>query len=240
MRQFFFFITLLATLGLLAGCGDPPPESFTPATITSKTLVEKSDIFAMELDIPVVEGLADETLQEKINQILEADAMGFTESLRQQSEVDYANFQAEGIPWAPYESASQWTLHLSNEKVLSMSVDYYSFTGGAHGLTTRSCYNYLLDDGVMLTLPTLFSQGSPWKERLNVYVRQAIAAKPDEYFPVESPEGMAPVTDELQFFLDEENLILNFGVYEIAPYASGMPNITIPVKEIEDILIVQW
>ncbi len=240
MRHILFLIAIFTALAVVSGCGNPPPESFIPANVTGKALAEKSDIFAMELDIPVVEGLADPALQDKINQILETDAVGFAESLKAQSEVDYASFQAEGIPWSPYEAASRWTLHLSNENVFSLSVDFYSFTGGAHGLTTRSCYNYLLEDGTMLTLPTLFSQGSEWKKRLNTHVRQAIAANPDEYFPVESLEDMAPVTDELQFFLAEESLILNFGIYEIAPYATGMPNIVIPVEDLEDILIVKW
>jgi len=45
----------------------------------------------------------------------------------------------------------------------------------------------------------------------------------------EGDMGFKSISDKQDFYLDGDNLVICFGQYEIAPYASGMPEFKIPL-----------
>jgi len=195
--------------------------------VSSRVLKEKSDNMDVDLEIPMVSGL-EAALQSAINQRFEGDAMELKQSLETGLKAYIAECKAEGYPIRPYQLFIRYQQCRLNDKVLSLYVDYYQYTGGAHGITERRAYNIDLKSGELLPLTAMFKPGYDYKAVIEQEIKRQIALNPEVYFKGE--QGFKGLNKEQGYYLDGENLVLYFSQYEIAPYAAGIPEFKIPLK----------
>jgi hypothetical protein len=113
-----------------------------------------------------------------------------------------------------------------------MYVDYYQYTGGAHGLTERRPYNIDLASGQILALKDLFNDNYDYRTIINDQVRSQISLEPDKYFS--NDLGFKGIADNQNFYLQEGFLVVYFSQYEIAPYASGIPEVKMPFAKFRE------
>lgn len=200
--------------------------------IDCQEVKDEQEYKIVDLKIPVISGMADNKAQEAINLQLEDEAMnwkneveaGFDEYIKECKESDY--------PIRPYGLGSEYQLVSQNEQVLSFYIDYYQYTGGAHGLTDRRAYNIDLAKGEILSLKDLFQGSYDYKKVINEQIAREIKADPDGYFSGDM--GFQGISDQQGFYLADGNLVVYFGQYEIAPYAAGMPEFKIPLQDLKD------
>ena len=70
------------------------------------------------------------------------------------------------------------------------------------------------------------------KDVLNKEINRQISKDPDRYFP--GKDGFNGISDNQNFlYLKMGNIVVYFGLYEIAPYASGISEFVIPNKLIQ-------
>ncbi len=188
----------------------------------------ESQLINIDLNIPVIKGLQNKEIQTRLNQLLENDARE-----RQKAMIEEAESNSEYIltePYHTYELVSRFNQYYITENTLSFYVDYYSFTGGAHGMTERKAYNFDLNTGEELTLSDLFVENFDYTTMINERVQRAINQDPDTYFTRE--HGFKGITGDQGFYLENNNLIVYFLQYEIAPYAAGIRTFPIPLQSI--------
>ena len=116
----------------------------------------------------------------------------------------------------------------NQDGLLSITVDYYQFDGGAHGGTDRRPYNYDLTTGQELALQDLFKQGVKYMEIINREIRKQIAANPEGGYFTQPDMEFKTIADNQPFYLTDGGLVVYFGQYEIAPYAAGIPEFRLP------------
>jgi hypothetical protein len=136
-----------------------------------------------------------------------------------------------------WETSAFTDILYNDDNLLSFGMDYYDFSGGAHGLSGSSYVSYDLKTGKEITEKDLFISG--FEPRLkDLLIKNIMKAKDyktkeqmqNEGFEIESikPNG--------NFYLDKKGIYYFFNPYEIAAYAFGPTNVYIKYDEIKEII----
>lgn len=132
------------------------------------------------------------------------------------------------IPTFPFEIISNYIVNLNNTKLISIYNDYYEYLGGAHGNTIRTSYTVDKQNVRLLILQDLFTKDSNYKDIINKEIVRQINLEPDIYF--NSGKDFKGIKDNQDYYLNGENLIIYYQLYEIAPYVAGIREFKIPLK----------
>lgn len=130
-----------------------------------------------------------------------------------------------------YEVNELYDVTYNKNNILSLYTINYQFTGGAHGMTTLVPYNLNSKTGEKIKLNTLFKKDFDYKKYINDEVNKKISENPDIYFQ-DDENKFKSISDKQDFYINDNGIVINFGLYEIAPYSSGMQQVLIPKEEI--------
>lgn len=216
----------------------PAADSEQRIPLITKKLKEQSETLGVDMEIPAIDALEDKDIQSSLNSRWETEAMAFKQKIAAELEQYVKACKEQGYPIRPYEVVTRYQECSNSEGYLSLYVDYYEYTGGAHGFTDRRAYNIDLNTGKDLALKDLFRDGFDYKAVLNQVIREQIAAAPGDYFD-QPGMGFSTIADDQSYYIADGNLVIYFGLYEIAPYAAGIPEFKIPLSDLEDGLRVQ-
>ena len=62
----------------------------------------------------------------------------------------------------------------------------------------------------------MFKPGVDYKEIVNNFITEEINNNPEIYF--KGDEGFKRISENQSFYIDEDGIVIYFGLYEIAPY----------------------
>ena len=130
---------------------------------------------------------------------------------------------------------------LSDKKIYVYGVERYVYMGGAHGLNTRNYYNFDLTTGKLITEKDLFVDN--YKELLSDLIKKRMveeSKESNEKDPILDLENSDYWTDSIKpngnFYITDEGINYVFNPYEIAPYALGETEVTLPFDRLKGIL----
>lgn len=204
------------------------------STLSLSTIALHSEGQYMTVDSyrPVLHGLADEDVQARLNAIWEEDVEQIEAALTADLDEYIRYNQENDFPIRPYLLYSRYQTGTLNQNLLSLYVDYYTFTGGAHGSTDRRPYNYDLQTGQPLELADIFQSGYDYRGLIDREISARIAAQPGDYFSGEM--GFTGIKDDQRFYIRDGQLVIYFSQYEIAPYAAGIPEFAFPLDHFRE------
>jgi len=196
--------------------------------ITITDLVIKEDYEALNVDMvfPLVQGIKDKRVEERINQTIQKDVLNFKEMWQTESEKYLQGAKEEGWEIRKYEAFSYYIVHYQKDDLLSLSVFYYRYTLGAHGHTLQRAYNFNLESGEEILLSDILKEKEGYVDIINQEIKRKINLNPQEYFTEWSV--FQSISEEQPFYLIEDGIVVYFGLYEIAPYAFGIRYFKIP------------
>ncbi len=195
----------------------------TPAVLIT-TQTGETESYLLELKYPRITGLKNTLLQAEINRRFVEDIDAFAADLIPLAMEHFADFTAEGWNPFPYDIRTQIEVNTLTDELLSITVYYYQYTGGAHGFTDKRTYNYDLREGRALELPDLFAPGVDHVSFVTRQIKEQIGENP-EYWDFEAINPNQP------FFIKDGQVYVYFGLYEIAPYVAGFPEFPIVLAE---------
>lgn len=137
-------------------------------------------------------------------------------------------FKGVTPPIGPYQLFARYNV-VNKQDITSFYIDYYQFTGGAHGITTRMSYNFDNVTGKELTIKDLFKKGYDYKTVINNEISNQIQKEKEKYFT--GKDGFNGIKDTQGFYIKDGNIVIYYQVYEIAPYVTGIPEFYIPVNK---------
>ncbi|MFW6148876.1 MAG: DUF3298 domain-containing protein, partial [Atribacterota bacterium] len=115
-----------------------------------------------------------------------------------------------------------YKIGLNNDNCLSFYVEYYRFTGGAHGMTERKSFTYDLRTGLKLSLSDIFAKNVDYEkvilEEINSVIKEELEDDPHLYFE----DHLDSLDYNKGFYLTGDELVIYFQLYEIAPYYKGI------------------
>lgn len=177
---------------------------------------------------PVLSGLADSGVQQKINTFLKEEADKHVAAGAK--EIGLAAEENSRIldkdPNASMRQPSmdgRFTVTYNEKGRLSLYVDYYMDLGGAHGTTARVPYTFDLSTGNLLTLKEVANNHANYVSIINDKIKEQIRERKLRLlYPFESIEA------DRDFFLNRNGVVIYFTEYEYTPYVAGMPEFVIP------------
>lgn len=137
------------------------------------------------------------------------------------------------FPFHSYEFLSDYAVTYNEDCITSLYTDQYSYLGGAHGNTLRQSQTWDFQTGDQLHLTDFF----PDMKALNITIFQVIENDisnrmkdaPASYFD-DYPNLIRGNFDMNAFFLKPCGLVIYYQQYDIAPYASGIPEFFFPFE----------
>lgn len=180
-----------------------------------------------DLVTPQVSGLESRRAERIINKELTQTVSGFRKNLLDEAKKAYRESMKPEYPFRPFQAQTVYQVHTLNPDLLSLTMDMYQYTGGAHGMTVRKSFNYNLKTGKMLGYQDLFKACVNYKEVIVHHVRDQIIKNPNVYFK-EAMETVKGFTDEQPFYITPKGIVVVYGLYEIAPYAAGIQEFLVP------------
>jgi hypothetical protein len=173
--------------------------------------------------------LKNKEIQSSLNAEFEKRAVDFKNEIEKQAKENYELSEQQEYPFRTYEAFVEYKVTFNKNNLLSIPVTYYSFTGGAHGMTIMEPNNIYLKTGKKLLLGDLFKPGYDYKTVIAGEVAKAIHADPATYFE-DAIKTVQNFKDNQPFYLEDGNIVIYYGLYEIAPYASGIKEFKLPVS----------
>ncbi|WP_293983188.1 DUF3298 and DUF4163 domain-containing protein [uncultured Clostridium sp.] len=205
-------------------------------TDNSVNIVEKSinkDLKYLKEDLilPQFQGGKNAENVNKINLKINNDIMPKLNEAEKTATDYYGNLNAEE-PAFPFQVYSRYTVTKDGRDIISFYNDYYEFLGGAHGLTTRT--SYTIDENLerILNLNEIFKKGYDYKSVINDEIKKQISKEPDKYF--ETADKFKGISDNQGYYISNDNIVIYYQVYEIAPYVAGIPEFNIPIDMFGD------
>lgn len=202
--------------------------------VDNKTFKKKTSYFSMDVNIPVVKGLKNATFEKELNSEIENKILSFASKLEKDGKEYEKIAKEKGFPVHPYELVVIYKVQYNKSNLLSYTMDVYYYTGGAHGMTERYAYNIDNKASIVLKLQDLFKKDYNYKEVINNEIMEEIKESPEgTYFANE----FKTILDNQPFYFTDKGIVIYFGLYEIAPYVTGIPEFTVPAELFKENLI---
>lgn len=225
------FLALLLVL-ILFSCEEVTLVNFTE---TNNIYNENAII---ELNIPKAEGTS--TKAQAINKVVEnhiANMLVFLEEPSDTLQLDYAieNFDSEYKSFKDGfgESAMVWDASFDGEvtyqspMLISIAINSYINSGGAHGNLNVTFFNFDASTGELLQFDDLFNDKEGLKEIVKTHFEEETKGSEINYFFGE------PFSLPANIGFNDEGIVCFYNVYEIASYADGITEFTVPFEDVE-------
>lgn len=125
----------------------------------------------------------------------------------------------------------------ANLPLATVVLNSSSYLGGAHGSSSQRYYNFDLKQQKQVELNDLLAPNQKAhleKKAHEVFKTWVLESKLAN--SVEEYEQAWKFTLSDNFYLSKQELILQYGEYEIGPYVVGLPRLTIPYDQLQGIL----
>jgi len=110
---------------------------------------------------------------------------------------------------------------------LSIIIRYYNYSGGAHGYYEDIAYNIDIKSGKFLRLSDLFLEQSNYKEIINKEIESQIKTLEMENVENKGIYQFKSISDNQKYYFSGNDIVIYFDLYDIAPYAAGIPEFVI-------------
>lgn len=202
-------------------------KSVSKISVVEKSINKNLNYLKEDIKIPQLLDGNDEKKIKMMNNVINNNIMPKVEEAEKTAKEYFGGIGQEK-PNFPYEIYSRYTVSKDNDKLISLYDDYYEYLGGAHGMTTRTSYTIDKDKESLLNLKDLFVKGYDYKDIINREIRAEINKNPQNYF--DSGSVFKGISENQNFYIEDDNLVIYYQLYDIAPYVFGIPEFKIPLK----------
>ncbi|MFX3622878.1 MAG: DUF3298 and DUF4163 domain-containing protein [Ectobacillus sp.] len=202
------------------------------ASVETEKKQGKTEYFEYQLHLPVFTGISNHIFQKRLNNYYKTNILSFKKKLEKEAKKYYDGAQQKPLSIHPYIANVDHKVTYNKKPLLSLYINYYQYTGGAHGMYDWRANTFDIETGKELTLADLFQKNSDYTNKIQQEIIRQIAQNKESFFP----DAIEQVKkgDSFRFFLEPEHLTVYFPLYEIAPYASGIPQFRIPYTLLEN------
>lgn len=189
-------------------------------SFTTQTKTKSENEIDIDLAWPQIKYSKDSKVEERINQKITDVMDAYEKEIKEQvvlREQDKIN--------SPYLFSSSYIITYNHRGIVSLILEQYDFTGGAHGMTYRKALTFSLKDGKQLTVSDVVGNNKNL-EQINQTIKQQFE-KRTEYFG-----GFKGIDNKADFYIEPGNLIVYFQLYDYTPYVAGFPEFSFPLSKV--------
>lgn len=158
------------------------------------------------------------------------EAEGYIKEIKKQQVLD-----GREIPTISAAMESYYDYNYSGD-ILSIILNFYEYTGGAHGSYYLDSYNVnTRTNEIYGSFSSLFDSKSNYKTVIREKINKLIDSEKEMYFE-DAKKTVAAKNSDYKFYIDGNQLVIYFDLYELRPYAGGMPFFSINAEELKGLL----
>jgi hypothetical protein len=174
--------------------------------------------------IPQLAGVADSLWEADFNQNLRDRLDAYVTELKESAQEAWSlGAESEYRPF-PYEGIVDFEVKLNQGGLLSIAVLNYTYTGGAHGMTYYDYINVDLTSGHPIGFGELFNTDAELERAAGV-IDARIKEEQDHFFIDTFAQDQ--FNEDQGFYLKDTQVVICFGLYDLAPYAYGIQEFAI-------------
>lgn len=207
--------------------------------LTFREYTINEDNFNANIEVPVIQGLENKTLESSLNKKYLAE----NKELFEQFKTDMEELKKNGGGHLGVDSG--YTVKTDTDRILSIG-RYLVNTVGSSSTTMK--YDTIdKKNEILITLPSLFKDDKYVdiiSENIKSQMIEQYKADNDKFYWVEGIEQEAnmglfeKILKEQNFYINtEDKLVISFDKYEVAPGYMGVVEFTIPTEILSDILV---
>ena len=196
--------------------------------ITIKTINETTTDQSIDITLQYtqISGLADRTVQDKINALVKQEA-----DAAKNEGLSYIKEFPDNPSGNKYQVYFDYRIKYDQDNLLSIVLMDYQFAGGAHGDTIQTSYTFDLKTGAEYGMKDLFTKDSSYTSLFNDLVKTEIKARElYELAPFES------IAEDQAYYLENSGVTVYFEPYEYFPHAAGIQTFTANYDTLKDML----
>ncbi|NMB12561.1 MAG: DUF3298 and DUF4163 domain-containing protein [Firmicutes bacterium] len=198
--------------------------------VSTHALSYETELILGDVKIPVLSGLQDSGLEDRLNDRWNRGITGFVEGVLPQAQAFADEHDEELRHWLPFSVGVDYKVAYLDEGFVSIPIVYYSYTGGAHGFHYQESTNVNLQTGKDVIFQDLFVPGYDYSQTIEDEVLRQMQMDPLTYFDATMAESR--ITGDHPFYVTAQGIVVYYGLYEVAPYSSGIREFTIPFADI--------
>lgn len=244
-------IPLLLVGFLISSCSFNTPLKFEELNISAENIESCLSSNCPNIQIQFLKASGTDQKSKKVNGYIEealSSIIAFNEDeLKNISNLndavqffidDFKKFETDfGNNYVSYEIDTFMQVFYQSPKFVSIELNYFIFTGGAHGFNGTRFLNFDAKSGQLLSENELFNQLDSLLEICEAKFRSTFLIPEDRSI---NATGFWFEKDRFHFpesvGFTETEMILHYNQYEIASYAEGPVILTIPLEEIAQYL----
>lgn len=192
--------------------------------------------FDVSIKVPKVEGLKNKKLENELNEELQKEGKSlYSDYVNEVKELKEGNIQGRKIGESWYE------VKTDNDDILSLVIFNYQAQGSTN--TTRKFYNIDKKNETAMTLKSMYKDKdyiSIISENIKSQMKEQMEKDPDKYYWVDSdmPEmDFKAINEDQGFYINQNNeLVICFDKYEVAPGYMGLVEFVIPQEILKPII----
>jgi len=206
--------------------------------IASKQHVVSKAYYTFAGEIPVFSSEEMPAFADELSALMDTQIVMNEKLIEDDALTLYESNKEDGFIYPPEIHNVQFDVMRNDSEYLSLYLTYYSYTGGAHGMHYDVAYNFDLQSGNRVYLKDLFKTETDYVSLINRELHTQID-NIQETFIDKNGEGWVPymgfdtIAEDQHFYLTQDSLVIFFDLYEIAPYASGIPTFEIPLSKFD-------
>ncbi len=211
----------------------PTTSPAPPIVVDDVAVGIETDRYSVKLTLPRMQGLADAAVQDAVNADIRAAVDAAVEEFASGvSEIGSTAPDMKSSLVATYEVARV------DDALSSILVEVSRyFAPQPHPARALLTFTHDLHTGKRLALADLFNPGAPYLETLSEQSRQLLAAQPGFDQLTGFTTGTEPKAENFAAWtLTDQDLVITFAEYQVAPYALGTPHVSIPFASLRTLL----
>lgn len=193
-------------------------------------ILESTDSYDLKIDYP---NLENKKIMKKINEYVDKQKSEFLNIVKKSADFEHSK----------YDFNLNVTVHENND-ITYVKMLTYSYTGGAHYIRNDDSLYWDNDTKKFIDLKYFFEDDDSFKQMTNLayYYTMKLSQQEDKNFDeLWVKRGTAPTIDNYRYFKFTDNgLEIMFPPYQVASWADGEVNITIPYEDINKYLKDQY
>jgi len=136
------------------------------------------------------------------------------------------------FPIRKYEIFFNYKITFNQDCVISLYFDKYQYMGGAHGSTIRVSDTWNIQSGNRIMLYNMFNSTVKYIQYILIRINRQIEIQlntDEKFMYFDNYERKVFMSFDINnFYLTKYGVVIYFQQYDIAPYASGIPEFMIP------------
>jgi ABC-type phosphate transport system substrate-binding protein len=224
------------------GALNPPhPKNFRIERNSSYEEVTAKDgtpLVSISVDYPQICVKKETNFIKNLNKLFLNTQKDFLQDIRDMAEDVRQYYENEEEPdedyddeyyddFFPYENYLTYTIHKNTDDILSLTFETSMYTGGAHPFGSKESFTYNVKDKKELKLSDILGKTQQETDKFVI----------EKFYEEYGEEELWDLEEEapyVSFYVDDFDLVLYFGQYQIGPYALGFPEVIIPLDELTE------